>query len=381
MKKAILFIIPIIIVVALAVFLTRPEPISVRLASVERGLVEATVANTRAGSIKACRRSKLSLLIGGTVAELNVEEGDHVQAGQVLLRLWDEDRQARATQAQSAVKVAELRKRAACLTAQLDRRESERLDTLAKKKLASENVADVATTRAAASQLACDAANAEVDVAHSNSKLQNALLEQTILRAPFFGIVAEINGEVGEFVTPSPPGVATPPAVDLLDDSCLYVTVPIDEVDASNITIGMPARITMDAFRGRIFPGTVTRIAPYVLELAKQARTVDIDVKFDDRPEGVHLLAGYSADVDVIIEDRAETLRVPSEAVMEGNKVLLYNPDSDLLSEQTFEAGIQNWTYTEVANGLEDGDRVVLSLDVDGVESGVRVVPDREPEP
>lgn len=380
MKKAILVIIPIVIIVAFAVFVTRPDPVSVRLATVEYGLVEATVANTRAGSIKACRRSKLSLLIGGTVAELNVKEGDHVEAGQVLLRLWDEDRQARATQAQATVKVAESRERQVCVTARLEQRESDRLATLAKNKLASENVADAANTRAATSQLACEAANSEVDVAHSNLKLQRALLQQTILRAPFFGIVAEINGEVGEFVTPSPPGVATPPAVDLLDDSCLYVTVPIDEVDASEIKVGMPARITMDAFRGRKFAGTVTRIAPYVLELAKQARTVDIDVKFNDRPEGVHLLAGYSADVDVIIDDRAKTLRVPSETVMEGNKVFVYESESGTLAERSFEAGIQNWTYTEVVDGLKEGDQIVLSLDVDGVEDGADVEPDIESE-
>lgn len=373
MKKISVFAAIIIAIVAVAVVWTRPQTISVRVVEVETGLVESTVANTRAGSIKACRRSKLSLLIGGTVAELNVSEGDHVDAGQVLLRLWDKDRQARATQASATLKVAELRERQACVTARLDQRESSRLETLAKQKLASENVSDVAKTRATASQLACDAARSEVEVARSNQQLQEALLEQTFLRAPFAGIVAEINGEVGEFVTPSPPGVATPPAVDLLDDNCLYVTAPIDEVDASEIRVGMPARITMDAFRGRQFAGTVTRIAPYVLELAKQARTVDIDVKFDERPEDIHLLAGYSADIEVIVEDRDDVLRVPSDSVLEGNKVLVYQQESGTITEKAFSAGIQNWTYTEVVDGLVEGDQIVTSLDVDGLVDGARV--------
>ena len=89
---------------------------------------------------------------------------------------------------------------------------------------------------------------------------QRALLDQATLRAPFAGIVAQINGEVGEFVTPSPPGIPTPPAVDLIDDSCLYVEAPIDEVDAARVKSGMPVRISLDAFRGQSFAGTVTRI-------------------------------------------------------------------------------------------------------------------------
>ena len=62
-----------------------------------------------------------------------------------------------------------------------------------------------------------------------------------MLTAPFDGVVAEVNAELGEYVTPSPPGIPTPPAVDLIDDRCLYVTAPIDEVDAPEIRTGMPA--------------------------------------------------------------------------------------------------------------------------------------------
>ena len=94
---------------------------------------------------------------------------------------------------------------------------------------------------------ACQAARDEAKVAQANLDINNVLLEETFLRAPFAGIVAEINGEIGEYVTPSPPGVATPPAVDLIDYSCLYVTAPIDEVDAGELHPGLPARVSLDA--------------------------------------------------------------------------------------------------------------------------------------
>jgi HlyD family secretion protein len=90
-----------------------------------------------------------------------------------------------------------------------------------------------------------------------------------------------VNGEVGEYLTPSPPGIMTLPAIDLIDDTCLYVSAPIDEVDAAQLKIGMGGRITLDAYRGKHFTGKLRRIAPYVLALEKQARTVEVEVDFE----------------------------------------------------------------------------------------------------
>ena len=94
---------------------------------------------------------------------------------------------------------------------------------------------------------------------------------RTVLIAPFDGTVAKIVGEVGEYSTPSPPGVPTPPAIDLIDDTCLYVEAPMDEVDAPKIRPGQPVRISLDALPKQSFPGKVKRVAPYVSAVEKQA--------------------------------------------------------------------------------------------------------------
>lgn len=375
MKKTVIAVILLGVIALLVWSTTREEIPEVALVTIQPGQVQATISNTRAGTVKACQRSKLSMPIGGRVSKLYVDEGDQVSAGQILLELWNRDQLARTHQAQATLKSARLKEQQTCLTAEFDRRESNRLQALVTRNLASIDKADNAKTKAEASEIACSAAKAEKDVAQASLELQEAMLELTQLKAPFAGVIAEINGEVGEYVTPSPPGVATPPAVDLINTECLYVTAPIDEVDAMPLQIGQPAEITLDAFGERTFAGKLTRIAPYVLDLEKQARTVDVDIEFTPAPQDVALLVGYSADISIILESREQVLRVPTEAVLEDNNVLLYRAETGELEQRSFTAGISNWSYTEVLGGLKAGDRIVLSLDTPGVEAGARVNP------
>ncbi|HEY9035383.1 MAG TPA: efflux RND transporter periplasmic adaptor subunit [Pseudomonadales bacterium] len=351
----------------------REQPVAVHLETARPGLVESIVANTRTGTIKACQRSRLSMPIGGVVDQLLVHEGDHVKTDQILLTLWNKDRKAYQARAAAAAQSARHAQEQSCLSAAQAKREYKRIQSLKQRNLASEENAEAAETAALTSQLACDAAHDQVAIAQSELTLSEAQLEQTILRAPFDGVVGEINGEIGEFITPSPPGVPTPPAIDLINTGCLYVTAPIDEIDAAQLQPGQTARITLDAFGDRVLTGKLIRIAPYVLEVEKQARTVDVDVYIDSIPEGAPLLVGYSADVEIMLDTRDNALRIPSVAIFEGNQVLRLN--GDRLEQQTIQTGLANWSYTEVTEGLAEGDRVVTSLGQQGVEAGARVTP------
>lgn len=374
-KKLIALIAVVATAVAIISYLGRTPPPEVLLHSVTRGTVEKTVSNTRAGTVDACRRSKLSMPIGGRVDQLLVDEGDKVETGQVLLSLWNKDRLAMQAQAKARLQVARNSAEKICVEAENAAREAKRLETLLERKLASREATELGRTRAQGGGFACEAARDEAHVAEANLEMNNVLLEETFLRAPFAGVVAKINGEIGEYVTPSPPGVATPPAVDLIDYSCLYVTAPIDEVDAGALQTGLPARVSLDAFRGETFAGTLDRIAPYVLDLEKQARTVEVDVLFNDPGLRERLLVGYSADIDIILETHEDVLRIPTEAVMEDNRVYRYNRESGTLELVTIEVGLRNWNFTEVTGQLQEGDEIVLSLDVPDLADGLEVVP------
>jgi HlyD family secretion protein len=347
----------------------RPEPIEVAVVAAGYGQVEQTVSNTRAGTIKACRRSKVSMPMGGVVDKLLVDEGDRVEQGQLLLELWNRDRYAEVANAEASLNVARHGREQACVLARRSERDAQRQQSLLARKLTSVEAADNALSNAAAQRGACAGADAQIMMAEAQLALQQAVLERTQLKAPFAGVVAEINGELGEYITPSPPGVATPPAVDLIDTSCLYVTAPIDEVDAGALQLGMPVRITLDAFRGRSFVGKLTRIAPYVLDVEKQARTVDIDVRFDAVPADLALLVGYSADATVVLREVPRALRIPTEALVSGNRVWLLN-DGELVQRE-LELGVGNWTWTEIKKGLQEGEQVVRSPDQPGIAEGV----------
>ena len=332
------------------------EAIKVLAVRPEIKMVEQTVSNTRAGTIDACRRSKMSPAMGGQIATLAVEEGDMVEKDQILLELWNKETKAR-------VKAAERSAEQTCIISAKAQRDADRSNELFSKGLTSEEAKEAAVTSAESGLAACNAAKAQVEVT-------KASLERTQLIAPFGGIVAEIEGELGEYVTPSPVGVATKPTLDLIDNTCIYIKAPIDEIDAPEVVAGLKSRITMDAFGQKEFPATVRRVAPYVLDLEKQARTVEIEAVFDNPQE--FLLPGYSADITIIVDTSEETLSIPSQAVMGGDSVYLINSDGTI-TEKEIEVGLSNWQVTEVLNGLSVDDQIVLSIDRKGLEDGVKV--------
>lgn len=371
-RKILLFSLLLLVAAAAIWYAGRPDPIAVTTATVEKGLVESTVANTRAGTVKSCQRARLAPLTGGQVERLLVEKGQRVEKDQPLLELWNSDLKSKLQLAISEAEAARAATRQACLRAETAEREYQRILRLFKQKLTAEDQRDKAETEASTSAAACTAAKAKEQVSRDQIVLARTTLERTILTAPFKGVVAEINGEPGEIVTPSPIGIATPPAVDLFDPDCLYAAAPIDEVDAPAVALAMPARITLDAFPKRSFSGKVHSIAPYVLDIEKQARTVEVEVYFEHPDQIENLLPGYSADVEVILNKHENVLRIPSEALLEGNRVLLLGSDNRL-EERAIEVGLSNWQYTEVTRGVQTDERVVTSINREGVVAGALV--------
>jgi HlyD family secretion protein len=404
-----------VVVFALAAvaYLNRAKPPEVVLFKVERGLVEASVSNNRAGTVKACRRAKMSPPAGGQISKLTVKKGERVVAGQVLLELWHKDLHAQEELALEQSKTARSRAREICALADSAQREAERSVQLKEQGFISSQLLDRSLTDAKARKASCEAAQGEIEQSTARIDVARAGLDRMTLRAPFAGIVADISGELGEYATPSPPGIPTLPAIDLIDDSCLYVSAPIDEVDAAVVKVGQSGRISLDAIKGKQFAGKVQRIAPYVIELEKQARTVEVEVAFTELGNGrgvkaskvaksdsasphpnpppggdgtsvslrdakvgtENLLVGYSADIEIVYKSRENVLRIPTQHIMQGKKVLVYKADGKL-DERVVATGLSNWSYTEILSGLSEGEQIVASLDRAGLKAGAKVRPE-----
>jgi len=90
------------------------------------------------------------------------------------------------------------------------------------------------------------------------------------------------------------------------------------------------------------------------------------------------LLAGYSADVEIILDVRENTLRIPTEAVLEGDRVFVYLSEDKKIKERTFKSGISNWYYTEVISGLKPNELVVVNVDRAGMKDGAAAVESKE---
>ena len=372
-----LIVITVLAISAIAIgWFTRPKPTPVRLHTIAAGKVEATLANTRAGTVEACQRTKLSTIMGGRIEILNVKEGDRVKKGQLLLKLWNDDQQAQRTLALAQRDLARQRIGEACTLAANAAREAARITQLRKDGFVSISREEQARAEADAKQASCATAKADVTQAEARVRVTEIEQGRIALYAPFDGTVAKIVGEVGEYSTPSPPGVPTPPAIDLIDASCLYVKAPMDELDAPKIHPGQTVRIRLDAYANRVFDGRVKRVAPYVTAVEKQARTVDVEVDFLAPDEAQGLLVGYSADVEILLEARDNVTRIPTAALQEGNRVLLFGADGKLEARQV-KPGLANWEYTEVLEGLAAGDRIVLSLEKEGVKAGARAIEDK----
>jgi len=373
-----LVVIAVVVLALIAAFslATRPKPLPVVLKEVDRGRVEATLANTRAGEVTACLRTKLSTILGGRIETLAVKEGAWVKKGQLLMKLWNDDQRAQQTLAETQLDQAKKQVGEACTIAANAARDAERTAKLYGDGFVSISADDAARAGAEAKQATCETMKAAVRQAEARLAATRVEQGRTVLYAPFDGVVAKIVGEVGEYSTPSPPGVQTPPAIDLIDPSCLYISAPMDEVDAPKVKVGQPARITIDAYGKRQFEARVRRVAPYVTAVEKQARTVDVEVDFAKPEEIKELLVGYSANVEIILEVRAQVLRVPTAALLEGGRVLVYRSDDGKLEERKLKTGIANWEYTEVVEGLQAGERVAVSLEKEGIKAGAYVTPE-----
>ena len=407
---------------------------------VERGDVQVTVRAT--GQVAAEQQAGVSFATVGTVAEVLVEAGEDVEAGQALVRLEGEAQRIAVDQAtlalqiaqlnldglqappseadvaaaQAAVnsawaayvhlrddtidpedlRIAELRYEqamavksdaeqayrdangadsanaqlgAASFTAEIARLQLEQLRAGPPQASLNAALAQVGQAQAQLDVLQAGPTQAQLDQATVNveqarvrlARAQSAY-DDTVLRAPFAGLVTRVNVQEGALAAPG-----NFAAVELADLSRLHVIVQADEIDVAQIAPGQPVEMTIDALPDALLNGQVSRVA----DIASQASGVIVyDVRIDLDPTEAPVRAGMTAAATLIVREVHDVLMVPNLYIRldrdTGMAFVNVLSATGTIAEREISLGAQNETVSEVRAGLEEGDVIALDLDASG---------------
>jgi RND family efflux transporter MFP subunit len=276
-----------VVLAAVALFISRRNaPQAVEIATVAAAYPSASIAALNAtGRVVAARRASVSSKGTGRLEWLGVQEGQRVTEGDIIARLENRDVAAEREQAAAQVQVA--RANLAQGQAELEDAASayKRAQDLAQQKFIAGSALDTAEARYNKSRAAIDTLRAQIAVAQANYRATDVAYDQTLIRAPFTGMVLTKSANVGDIVTPFSAAAGTTGAVvTMADMETLEVEADVSEASIAKITVGQAAEIQLDAFPDLRLLGEVSRIVPTV-DRAKA--TLLVKVKFVERDSRV----------------------------------------------------------------------------------------------
>lgn len=341
-------------------------PIPVQTVKVQRGKVRDFVTSIAAGRVSAKQEATVRAEIAGTVRIIHKHRGDLVAVGEPLLTYDASDLKERLRLAQAAIGITQAQVKQAQESAGVVETNLARARKL--KESGSIPSAEVENLEGQSSVAlrAVESARAGVGQAMANAQLAVSAVGKTVVRAPFGGRVIDVKTEVGESTVPGAPLVL------LADTSVLHVDAEIDEADLARVRVGMPADVSLDALPGERVRGKVSSMAPSVGRDLRGGRSVAIDVELVPEPR---LLVGMSADVDVIVDVRENSLFIPPNAVIgRGADRSVYLVQGGIAKKRSIDIGISTWESIEVKGGLAQGDEVISTLAAAKLVDGSRVV-------
>jgi membrane fusion protein (multidrug efflux system) len=288
------------------------------------------------GELVAKESAQIASEISGSVTELLVDEGEAVEAEQVLLEIDPERRNLELANARAGLAEAE-----AGLGEQ--RRDYQRASTLHERGIASDATLDEAKTALALGRSRAEAARAQVGVA------ERAVRDASV-RAPFSGLIARRKVSRGEFVN------VGQPLFELVALDPVEVEFHLAERDSARAVIGQEVRVSVAPFPDEIFPGVVTVVSPTI---DPRTRTLRVKAQIDN-PDG-RLRPGLFARADLGIAVREDVLLVPEEAILlrSDGSVVFRRTEGNRVERVVVETGKQRGDRVEIIRGLASSDQVV----------------------
>jgi RND family efflux transporter MFP subunit len=361
-NKKVLITAAAVIIIVLAVVLTGKKPVPIKVLEIKPGELRVIVNATTTSTVKSEYEVILSAQRTGRVVTLPVREGDRVKAGDLIARLdlTEESVQSESVLAQSRATYEETGKN-------LKRSE----DLFANGMIAQQDLDSA--------RRAFEVARSQYEASREDVKVKK---DYSVIRTPYGGVVSKKYTEVGELLLPGKQ------IVTVVDPDRIYVLATIDEVDVGRLRLGQPVAISIDAFPGEKFNGSIRRISPIVSGGKLETRTADVWIYFTAKDDRIK--PGMSADIEVLITTLTGVLSAPSQAIVEreGKKQVYVAEGTDLTPGATtrvrlrpVEIGESNWVSTEIRNGLKAGEFVVTIPEAEGLKDGVRIIVEKEKNP
>ena len=343
------------VIAVLFIAFSGKKPVSIKVIELKPGELRVIVNATTTSTRKSETEVTLSAQRTGKVVKLPVQEGDVVRAGALIARLdlAEESVQTESVLMQSKATFDETGKNL------------NRVEDLFKKGMVAQQDLD-------SSRRAYEVARSQYQAAAADALVKK---DYSVIRAPFDGVIAKKSAEVGEILMPGKE-IAT-----IVNPDRIYVLATIDEVDVGRLKVGQAVAITVDAFSGEKFDGSIRRISPIVSGGKLESRTDDVWVYFNKKDP--RLKPGMSADIEILITTLQNVLSVPSQAVIEreGKKQVYVAIGSELkpgakatAKLRPVEIGITNWSYTEITKGLSAGEFVITTPEATGLMDKAPVI-------
>jgi RND family efflux transporter MFP subunit len=303
------------------------------------------------GTLEAWQKITITPDVGGKIARIYVNEGDRVAKGQLLAEMDVEAIQLQLQQAQAAMAVAQANFTNA-------KTNLDRMDRLFQEKAVSDQQYEQV-------KLGYDAAKAQLEQAQAAVNLARHSLDVSIMKAPFNGIIASKNADVGDVINPmmgsfspgSGGGVLT-----LVDFSRIKIRIDVTGSDITRISKGQAAILRVPTLPGQEFKGTIN-----VVNQAADPATKKFGVEVAVANPDLALRPGTFGEIVIEVHTHEDALVIPQKAVLENKYVFIAQGGKAVKKEITL--GLQNTTMVEVASGVIEGDLVIAEGNF-GLEDG-----------
>ncbi len=345
----------------------RPVAVQVAAATAPAGGGAAGAVLQATGYVTPRRRATVSTQITGTLTQVLIEEGDHVDKGQVLARL--EDSALRASLATARATLASAQAQVATAQAQLAQAQADarRQDELLASGMVSRQAGEQARTAVATGVAQLDARRRDADAANAQVAQAQVNFDYSVVRAPFSGVVTEKAAQVGEIVSPlSAGGGFTRTGVGtIVDMDSLEVEVDVGEAYIGQVTAGMPAEAVLDAYPDWRIPAHVIAIVPAA---DRGKGTVKVRIALEQKD--ARLVPDIGVRVSFLARQPAPApaqaprgALVPAQALAqrEGHAVVFVVVDGKAALHAVTPAAQDVGGLKSIPDGVAVGDRVVLS--------------------